>query len=411
MLILRLLIPFAFGYFMSYLFRVVNAVTGPHLSKELSLDSGQLGLLTSVYFLTFAASQLPLGILLDRYGPRRVEALFLLFAAAGAATFASASGVGGLIVGRALIGFGVSACLMGAFKAYSEWFPAQRLPLVNGIHLSVGGLGALAGGVPVEWAINTGGWRPMFLVLAAASFAASVAILFVVPKLGEKRKVGSFAEQFAGIKSIITSPAFYRVAPLCVASQSSAMALQTLWAGPWLQEVGQMSSQQAATTMSIMAAFLTAGFLGLGSLPGLISRYGYSTLNVAVGGMMGAILCEVVLVFAPVEHGPYIWYAFAFFGSAGILCYPALTPLFAKSVSGRVNTTMNFLMFTSTFTIQWLVGEALDFQSAAGIAREASYDRILLVIISLQCAGLLWLFAYRRNDVSPAVAPAAEPSD
>lgn len=143
LLALRIVLPFAFGYFLSYLYRAVNAVIAPDLTHDMGLDASALGLLTAAYFLTFAAFQLPLGILLDRYGPRRVEAALLIFAAIGAALFAWAPNEGTLIFARALIGFGVSACLMAAFKAYVMWFPMERLALINGIHLTAGGLGAL----------------------------------------------------------------------------------------------------------------------------------------------------------------------------------------------------------------------------------------------------------------------------
>ncbi|NJN45375.1 MAG: MFS transporter [Candidatus Competibacteraceae bacterium] len=131
-IILRVFLPFACGYFLSYLFRTVNAVISPDLVSDLNLDATDLGLLTSMYFLTFAAFQLPLGMLLDRFGPRRVETVLLLFAAAGALCFALSTRLEGLILGRALIGLGVSACLMASFKAFVMWFPPQRLPAVNG---------------------------------------------------------------------------------------------------------------------------------------------------------------------------------------------------------------------------------------------------------------------------------------
>ena len=110
MLWTRLFLPFAGGYFLSYLYRTVNAVVGPVLSNELSLGAADLGLLTSAYFIAFGSTQLPLGILLDRYGPRRVEAALLLIAAAGAAVFAASHNIGTLVIGRGMIGLGVSAC-------------------------------------------------------------------------------------------------------------------------------------------------------------------------------------------------------------------------------------------------------------------------------------------------------------
>lgn len=132
MLWLKLFLPFAGAYFLSYLYRTANAVIGPILTAELALGAGSLGLLTSAYFLSFAAAQLPLGMLLDRFGARRVESGLLLIAATGAATFAIGKSVGDLAFSRALIGLGVSACLMAAFKAFSLWFPADRQASLTG---------------------------------------------------------------------------------------------------------------------------------------------------------------------------------------------------------------------------------------------------------------------------------------
>ncbi len=180
--LLRMFLPFAAGYFLSYLYRTINAVLSPHLVAELGLDATDLGLLTSVYFLTFAAFQLPLGMLLDRFGPRRVEATLLLFAAAGAGLFAVSSHATELIIGRALIGLGVSACLMASFKAFVLWFPAARLPAVNGWLLAAGGLGALVATAPVEAALRLTDWRGLFVILAGLSFAVAAALLWVVPE-------------------------------------------------------------------------------------------------------------------------------------------------------------------------------------------------------------------------------------
>ena len=135
-------LPFAFGYFLSYLFRVVNAVIAPDLVADLQINPSQLGLLTATYFIAFASFQLPLGVLLDRYGPRIVESFLLIFAGIGALIFAKADTLTGVVIGRAFIGFGVSACLMAAFKSYVIWFPENSWPRINGLQMAAGGLGA-----------------------------------------------------------------------------------------------------------------------------------------------------------------------------------------------------------------------------------------------------------------------------
>ena len=160
---IRLFLPFAAGYFLSYLYRTANAVIGPVLARELSLGDNALGLLTSTYFLAFGAAQLPLGMLLDRFGPRRVEAGLLLIAAAGAAVFALSDDLGGLAVGRAMIGLGVSACLMASFKAFAQWFPPERQASLTGWIMASGGLGALAASKPLELALGFATWQEIIL--------------------------------------------------------------------------------------------------------------------------------------------------------------------------------------------------------------------------------------------------------
>lgn len=194
--VLRVFLPFAAGYFLSYLYRTINAVLSPYLAAELRLDATDLGLLTSVYFLTFAAFQLPLGMLLDRFGPRRVEALLLLFAAVGSGLFAISHHATELIIGRALIGLGVSACLMASFKAFVVWFPASRLPAVNGWVLAAGGLGALVATAPVEAALKLTDWRGLFMILAGLSFAVTAALIWIVPERRHDGPVEGLREQW-----------------------------------------------------------------------------------------------------------------------------------------------------------------------------------------------------------------------
>ena len=156
---LRLFLPFAAGYFLSYLLRNVNAVIAPELTRELGVSAADLGLLTSAYLVAFGSFQLPLGVLLDRYGPRRVEAVLLLIAAAGSACFALGTNLTELALARAAIGLGVCACLMAAYKAFSVWYPAERLPSLNAAVMVAGGLGALVATTPLAWAV------PVFLSL------------------------------------------------------------------------------------------------------------------------------------------------------------------------------------------------------------------------------------------------------
>jgi sugar phosphate permease len=264
MLALRVFVPFALGYFLSYLFRVVNAVIAPDLIRDVGLDASSLGLLTSAYFLTFAAFQLPLGVLLDRLGPRRTEATLLVFAALGAIVFGWAETTGSLILGRALIGFGVSACLMAAFKAFVIWFPRDRLPFVNGCQMAAGGLGAITGTMPVEAALDMIDWRGVFFALGALTLVVALIILMVVPERKGGHGREPFRAQLEGIGKVFTSSLFWRAAPLTVSAQATFLAIQGLWAGPWLRDVAGMSRAEVADHLLLIAVAMVAGFLSIG---------------------------------------------------------------------------------------------------------------------------------------------------
>ena len=160
-LVLCVLLPFAAGYYLSYLFRCINALIAGDLAAELGLGAADLGLLTSVYFLVFAAVMLPCGVLLDRYGPRLVDSTLLVVAAAGSLLFAVADSVASLLVGRALIGLGVAVGLMAGLKAIVLWFPPERVALANGCYIMLGALGALSATGPAETVVQALGWRPV----------------------------------------------------------------------------------------------------------------------------------------------------------------------------------------------------------------------------------------------------------
>ena len=243
----RVFFPFAAGYFLSYLFRVVNAVIAPDLVNDLAIGPSALGLLTSTYFIAFASAQLPLGVMLDRFGPRRVEALLLLFAGAGAFLFARSGTLGGLVVARAFIGFGVSACLMAAFKAYTLWFPKERWPLVNGFQMAAGGFGALAATAPVEAALRVTDWRGVFMVLAALTLLTALMVFVVVPERPASRSSETLKDQLEGVKAVFTSLDFWRVAPLTTLSQATFLSIQGLWAGPWLKDVAGLDRRGLGT--------------------------------------------------------------------------------------------------------------------------------------------------------------------
>lgn len=399
----RVFFPFALGYFLSYLFRVVNAVIAPDLVADLHLDPSQLGLLTATYFIAFASSQMPLGIFLDRFGPRIVESFLLIFAGLGALIFANAHTLTYVIMGRAFIGFGVSACLMAAFKSYVLWFPEKLWPRVNGFQMAAGGLGALSATTPVEWVLTATDWRGLFLLLAILSFGVALSVFFIVPEKKSDGPKEKFSVQVDGIKKVFKAPSFWRIAPLATLSQASFLSLQGLWAGPWLRDIAGMPRPQIAMVLSWSAMAMIAGFVSLGFVAEKLVKIGVSVLSTAVAGMglfMGAQLLIALKAPLPVS---LLWILFGFLGTSGILSYTALSYSFPKTLSGRVTTSINLLVFVTAFIMQWAIGAIINLweTGAAGNYHPAGYRAGFLAVLGLQAAGLVWfLVRGKKTQVS-----------
>lgn len=392
-LFLRILFPFALGYFLSYLFRVVNAVLAPDLIAELSLSPRALGLLTASYFITFAAAQLPLGILLDRYGPRKIEAGLLLFAALGALIFATGESETELLIGRGLIGLGVSACLMAAFKAFTLWFEPQRLPLVNGVIMAAGGMGALTATLPVQLALEVTDWRGVFLLLAGFTLLCALIVFLLVPDHASTNNGEKLATQLQGFKSIFKDRFFWSIAPLTMLSQASFISIQSLWAGPWLQDVAGLPRAASADFLFLIAAAMVSGFLVMGTLAERLSRRGIKPVRVSAVGMFIFLIIQGLIIIGP--EGDWlipVWVAFGFFGTTGIVQYAVLSQHYPREMAGRVNTAMNLLVFISAFSLQSLIGAIINLWPpvSPGHYIEESYQVAFGLLLILQAVAYIW---------------------
>lgn len=391
---LRVFIPFALGYFLSYLYRVVNVVMAPDLVRDLGIGPSALGLLTASYFISFASVQLPLGVLLDRFGPRKVEAFLLIFAGLGAFVFARSGTLAGLVMGRALIGFGVAACLMAAFKAYVLWFPKQQWPLANGFQMAAGGMGAIAATTPVEAALQITDWRGVFAILALLTLLVAVIIFLVVPEkpLGEKGE--SFGDQMRGVRQVFSSLEFWRTAPLTTMSQASFLSIQGLWAGPWLKDVAGMDRTAVARSLLWIAVAMVAGFISLGTLAERLARFGISSLTTAVIGVSFFMVIQVAIILGLGDSPMLLWICFGFFGTSNIITYASLSQSFPAHLSGRVTTGVNLLVFIAAFIGQWAIGAIIGLWPIGGDGSYAlpGYQAGFTVMLATQVLCLVWFF-------------------
>lgn len=376
---------------------MVNAVLAPVLAREFELTAGGLGLLSSMYFLSFALFQLPAGLLLDRFGPRRVNASLILIAAAGGFWFAAADSAGSAIAARALIGLGVSVCLMSSFQAFVLWYPAGRISTMNAIAFSAGAVGAITVTVPLELLLRVLHWREAFLIIVGFTLAVSAVLWFWVPERSVRTGGERVSDQLRGLGHLLREAAFLRVAICLGLSQFAAVALQTLWVAMWWRDVAGWSPAEVAQGLMAVNLAMIVGYLGFGRAADAAARQGRSARPVLLGGLVLSSASLGLLVLGVTRASLLLWCLFVLGGTAITLVYSMLSRRTPKELSGRLNTALNVFGFAGMFAGQWSVGLVLDLwpQTAGGYAPEA-YPVALGMCWVIQAAGIAWLWLGRR---------------
>jgi sugar phosphate permease len=395
-LILRVFLPFVFGYYIAYLFRTINAIMAAPLATELGLGADDLGLLTSVYFLTFAAAQIPIGVLLDRYGPRRVQSVLLVIAAVGSTLFAVSDQFPVLLIGRALIGLGVASAMTAGLKALVLWFPGDRVPLLNGLMVMLGALGAVTATLPADLLLDWIGRRELFVLLAAVTAASAAIIHLIVP---EATPVASGAVRL-GLRKVYADPRFWRVAPLSASCIGTAWALQGLWAAQWFKDVEGLDRTGVVFHLFAMAVALSLGAILLGVAVDRLRKSG-----VGPGALLGLVAAAFIATqFALVLRLPlpsYLqWAVVAAVGAATVLSFAILAEYFPKELAGRANGALNLFHIAAAFAVQYAIGVVLQhWTPQAGHYPEIAYQTAFALDLALQVAAWIWfMFPRLRND-------------
>ena len=375
----------------------MNAVLGPTLSAEFSLSATDLGFLTGAYFLSFGLFQIPLGLLLDRFGPRRANAVLLLVAAAGALAFAQAASLRDLVLARALIGLGVSACLMASIQAFVLWFPPERTSRMIALAFSVGGLGSITASSPLDAALHHFDWRQIFTALSVFTVALSVVFLVWVPEHSRAGAPARSREQLAGLGQIARDPAFWRVAMAIGANQCAVVGLFTLWITAWLRDVAGYDRAAAAAGLAWVSLALIAGYLVFGRLGDAWSRRGRSLLPLFAGGVAGALACLGLLALGVTWAPVLLWAIFVFCGTGASLAHSIATRRYPRDMAGRVNTALNTFTFVGIFLGQWGMGAVLNLFPATATGYDPhGYFYALGALCLVQAAGLAWLWSGRK---------------
>jgi len=392
--------PFAAGFFLSYTMRSINAVIAGDLARDVGLSAAELGLLSSAFFIAVAVMQLPLGLMLDRYGPRRVQVVLLSVAAIGGAIFASGQDAPTLGLGRVLIGAGFAGGLMASLKAIALWFPRERLGLANSSILALGGIGALVATVPADAFAAAYGWRAIFWVLAVATGLVAATIFVLVPEKLGTAAPKTLRESVEGLLEIYRDPLFVRIAPLSSVVAGSFQSVQSLWTGPWLRDVAGLERAEVALGLLAIALALTAGHIGMAFSADRLAARGIPLASVVATGALILMAVQTGLALGLADFWLPLWIVFGVLGNISALGFTIFAQYFPPEKVGRANTAMNVIMFTCSFLAQSAVGWILHLwpETPGGGYDPIGYGYGFGALVAAQALAFAWfLWSGRRR--------------
>lgn len=398
-------------YIASQFYRASLTVIAPDLMRDFALSAESIGGIAGLFFLVFGLVQIPVGVLLDRFGPRRVMPGLFVIAVLGALVFAAADSGAGLAAGRSLLGLGCAAGLMGAMVVIGRWFPREKFATMGGILMGVSSVGVLMAATPLAWASATIGWRGAFVISAGVT-ALLAAMLYLVVR---DAPPGSAAaepvketprEILAGIGTVMKNGLLWRIVAMQLTIYPSVMTVATLWAGPYLADVHGLDTEQRGDALNILFGALVVSPLLLGPLDRVFDTRKWVVIGSAVS------LATILMTFA-IWPQPALWQALGLLlllglASAGSLVLHAhARSVLPERLVGRGMTLQNSASIGGIFLWQAATGFIIGaFDAPGGVVPEIAY-RAAFGFLGVMLVVSLSIYAW-IDDVKPGHVAAAD---
>jgi MFS family permease len=352
-------------YIVSQFLRNSVGVIAPNLAGDLGLSPADLGLLSSVFFFTFAAVQIPLGMALDRFGPRLCLLVGAAVTVVGALVFAVAPNAGVLILGRGLLGLGTAGALVGPLAIYARRFAPDRFATLTGLHIGLGTVGTLVATAPLAFSAAQIGWRNSFVVVAAFTALIGLLLAAVVrdggPPASDRGENWRMAwrESVSGMVAVTRTPSVGRLFAMHLVLYSPFALVVGLWGGPYLAHVYGYSLEDRGSMLLIPAVGQIVGLIAWGPMDRVLGSH---KLPVLIGaGGTAAALGWLAAVGAPSAPVLMLWLAvFGFVSAFGPVLIAHGKALFVPHQVGRGLTLLNMGSMGGAFLVQAVSGFVID---------------------------------------------------
>ncbi|MDD5285151.1 MAG: MFS transporter [Desulfuromonadaceae bacterium] len=394
----------SFLYVMALFFRVSMAVVARDISADFNLSATQLATLSSIFFIVYALAQIPLGLMLDRFGGKIVVCGLGVMTTTGIVLFAMAPNYHAALAGRVLLGIGTSCVLMGSLKIFTNWFTPQEFAVIAGFIMAIGNLGNLFATAPLALSVSFFGWRSALLVVALVQVVATTLVCTVAADKPPPDETSEMVSPYAppartssigGLRSVFGNTSFWLLGTLGFFYYGNNMLVQSLWGGPYLMDVFNASRSVAGGILFCSAGGFIAGCLCIGKISTHLLKSRKKTLLIG----QSITLALLMFLLGPAEHLSPVMLKLLFFAigisaSSGISIYPMVREMFPHSIAGTALSTLNFFVVSGVAVIQLLVGIVLDrFPHVTGSYSAAAYHRAFLFpFCGLAISILLFLF-------------------
>ena len=390
---------FAFGYFLSCLLRAITATLSPVLTLEFELMAADLGLLAGGYFLGFASMQIPLGYLLDKFGPKKIVSSFLLIAFIGTLSFALAQNFSGLLISRILIGVGVSACLMAPLTGYRIWFAENQQQRANSWMLMIASLGFLSSTLPVQLLLPSLGWRWLFGGIAGLILISIFLMLAFIPKWDhQKNESLENPVRQGSLSDVWKNKFFISVIPMGLFNYGGLMAIQTLWAGPWMIRVAGYTPLESATGLFWINITMLVSFFLWGYFLPRITNLGFSALKILKLGLPVSFLVMLTIIILGSKAGAFYITLFILSSIFLSVTQPAVGLSFQSHLAGKALTSFNLLIFLGTFIMQWVMGLVIDLVKNSGYTEITGFKAAFSFFLFLSLISYIFFLIINKKS-------------